>query len=157
MKLSLIHIFNFALYSEHAAKVELCLYDNRSRRETERIQLHEQTAFVWHCYVAGLQPGQLYGYRVHGPWDPARGLRFNPAKLLIDPYARAVSGQIDWELSLIHICPRDLPMTQLKCPFLEHYTRPAAFSRRLKKTGKQIPRGLKQLGMSRIKGVGRRT
>ena len=88
---------NFALYSEHAAKVELCLYDNRSRRETERIQLHEQTAFVWHCYVAGLQPGQLYGYRVHGPWDPARGLRFNPAKLLIDPYARAVSGQIDWE------------------------------------------------------------
>ena len=88
---------NFALYSEHAAKVELCLYDNRGRRETERIQLHEQTAFVWHCYVPGLQPGQLYGYRVHGPWDPARGLRFNPSKLLIDPYARAVSGQIDWE------------------------------------------------------------
>ncbi len=88
---------NFALYSEHAGKVELCLYDNRSRRETERIQVAEQTAFVWHCYVPGLQPGQLYGYRVHGPWDPARGLRFNPAKLLIDPYARAVSGQIDWE------------------------------------------------------------
>jgi glycogen operon protein len=88
---------NFALYSEHATKVELCLYDNRGRRETERIQLSEQTAFVSHAYVSDLQPGQLYGYRVHGPWDPAGGLRFNPAKLLIDPYARAISGQIDWE------------------------------------------------------------
>ncbi len=88
---------NFALYSENAAKVELCLCDNRGRRETERIQLHEQTAFIWHCYIPGLQPGQLYGYRVHGPWDPARGLRFNPAKLLIDPYAKAVSGHIDWQ------------------------------------------------------------
>ena len=88
---------NFALYSEHATKVELGLYDHRGRRETERIQLREQTAFVWHAYVPGLQPGQLYGYRVYGPWDPANGLRFNPAKLLIDPYARAISGQIDWE------------------------------------------------------------
>ena len=52
---------------------------------------------MWHAYVPGLQPGQLYGYRVYGPWDPANGLRFNPAKLLIDPYARAISGQIDWE------------------------------------------------------------
>ena len=57
---------NFALYSENATKVELCLYDGRSRRESERIQLPEQTAFVWHGYVPGLQPGQLYGYRVHG-------------------------------------------------------------------------------------------
>ena len=88
---------NFALYSEHATRVELCLFDNRARRETERVQLREQTAFVWHSYIPGLQPGQLYGYRVHGPWDPAHGLRFNPAKLLIDPYARAISGQIDWE------------------------------------------------------------
>ncbi len=88
---------NFALYSENATKVELCLYDNRSRRETERIQLAEQTAFVWHGYIPGLQPGQLYGYRVHGPWEPERGLRFNPAKLLIDPYAKAIAGQVDWE------------------------------------------------------------
>jgi glycogen operon protein len=76
---------NFALYSEHASKVELCLYDNRTRREVERIAVPEQTAFVWHCYIPGLPPGQLYGYRVHGPWDPTNGLRFNPAKLLVDP------------------------------------------------------------------------
>jgi isoamylase len=87
---------NFALYSEHATGVELCLYDNRTRKETARIPLAEQTAFVWHIYILGVQPGQLYGYRVHGPWDPANGLRFNPAKLLIDPYAKAISGQVDW-------------------------------------------------------------
>jgi len=87
---------NFALYSEHADKVELCLYDNRTKRESDRLLVREQTAFVWHCYIPGLQPGQLYGYRVYGPWDPNRGLRFNPAKLLIDPYARAIHGSIDW-------------------------------------------------------------
>ncbi len=87
---------NFALYSENASRVELCLYDSRSKRESERIQVREQTAFVWHCYLPGMQPGQLYGYRVHGPWEPLRGLRFNPAKLLIDPYARAICGSIDW-------------------------------------------------------------
>ncbi len=88
---------NFALYSENASKVELCLYDTRSRRETQRVELRDQTAFVWHAYLPGLEPGQLYGYRVHGPWDPAHGLRFNPAKLLIDPYAKAISGRVDWQ------------------------------------------------------------
>ena len=88
---------NFALYSENATRVELCFYDSRGRRETGRVQLREQTAFVWHAYIPGLQPGQLYGYRVHGPWEPARGLRFNPAKLLIDPYAKAIAGRIDWQ------------------------------------------------------------
>jgi len=88
---------NFAIYSEHATRIELCLYDSRTKRETERIQVTEHTAFVWHCYIPGLQPGQLYGYRVNGPWDPAHGLRFNPAKLLIDPYARAISGSVDWD------------------------------------------------------------
>jgi len=87
---------NFSLYSENANKVDLCLYDNRGRREIERIQLAEQTAFIWHGYVPSLQPGQLYGYRVHGPWEPARGLRFNAAKLLIDPYAKAIAGRVDW-------------------------------------------------------------
>jgi len=87
---------NFALYSEHATGVELCLYDARTRKETARIPLAEQTAFIWHIYIPSLQPGQLYGYRVHGPWEPARGLRFNPAKLLIDPYAKAISGRVDW-------------------------------------------------------------
>ena len=88
---------NFALYSENATKVEVCFYDSRGRRETGRVRLREQTAFVWHAYIPGLQPGQLYGYRVHGPWEPARGLRFNPAKLLIDPYAKAIAGRIDWQ------------------------------------------------------------
>ena len=87
---------NFAVYSEHATRVDLCLYDARGRRETDRIRLPEQTAFVWHGYISGLQPGQLYGFRVHGPWEPARGLRFNPAKLLTDPYAQAIVGRVDW-------------------------------------------------------------
>ena len=83
---------NFALYSENATRVELCLFDHRLKRERERIDVRENTAFVWHCYVPGVQPGQQYGYRVHGPFEPARGLRFNPAKLLVDPYAKAVTG-----------------------------------------------------------------
>ena len=88
---------NFALYSENAVKVELCFYDSRGRRETSRVVLPEQTAFVWHAYIPGLEPGQQYGYRVYGPWDPTRGLRFNPAKLLIDPYAKAIAGRVDWQ------------------------------------------------------------
>ena len=87
---------NFAIYSENAESIELCLYDNRSNEETERIRMPEVTAFVHHCYIPGLQPGQLYGYRVSGPWDPANGHRFNPAKLLIDPYAQAIKGRVDW-------------------------------------------------------------
>jgi glycogen operon protein len=87
---------NFALFSEHATKVELCLFDNRTRQQTERIELREITAFVRHGYLQGIQPGQLYGYRVYGPWDPVNGYRFNPAKLLIDPQAQAVCGGIDW-------------------------------------------------------------
>ena len=87
---------NFALYSENATAVEVCLFDNRSKTESERIRIGETTAFVWHCYVPGLLPGQLYGYRVSGPYEPEKGLRFNPAKLLIDPYAQAVCGTVDW-------------------------------------------------------------
>ncbi len=88
---------NFAVYSENATHVDLCLYDNRSKQEIERVHVKETTAFVWHCYLPGLNPGQLYGYRVHGPWDPQNGHRFNPHKLLIDPYAQAITGQVDWE------------------------------------------------------------
>jgi isoamylase len=87
---------NFAVYSENATRIELCLYDNRSGEESERIEMAETTAFVRHCYIPGLQAGQLYGFRVHGLWDPANGFRFNPAKLLIDPYAQAIKGRIDW-------------------------------------------------------------
>ncbi|MCC6383074.1 MAG: glycogen debranching protein GlgX [Dehalococcoidia bacterium] len=88
---------NFALFSEHAERVDLCLFDQaHGASETARITLREQTDFVWHVYLPDARPGQLYGYRVFGPFDPARGMRFNPAKLLLDPYARAISGAVDW-------------------------------------------------------------
>ena len=88
---------NFALFSEHATRVELCLYDARDpQKEWARFDLPEKTGFVWHGYLRGLRPGLLYGYRVHGPYQPERGMRFNPNKLLIDPYAKALSGQVDW-------------------------------------------------------------
>jgi glycogen operon protein len=75
---------NFAIYSENATAVELCLF-NADGKQTEQILLRETTAFIWHGYIPGLQAGQLYGYRVHGPWDPQNGFRFNPAKLVTDP------------------------------------------------------------------------
>jgi isoamylase len=84
---------NFALFSENASAVELCLFDAGAGEE--RIRIPERTDHVWHAYLPGVGPGQRYGYRVHGPWDPAAGHRFNPAKLLLDPYARAVDGPID--------------------------------------------------------------
>lgn len=87
---------NFALFSEHAEKVELCLFDTRGRRETDRIEMQEQTDLVWHCYLPGAKPGLLYGYRVHGPYQPQRGHRFNPNKLLLDPYAKAMVGRLRW-------------------------------------------------------------
>jgi isoamylase len=85
---------NFALFSENAARVELCLFDAEDR-ET-RIELTEREAFNWHCYIPGIGPGQRYGYRVYGDYDPATGHRFNPHKLLIDPYAKAIEGPVDW-------------------------------------------------------------
>src|SRR5712691_9286150 len=86
---------NFALFSEHATAVDLCLFDGGERaREIDRIRLTEQTDQVWHVYLPEARPGQRYGYRVYGPYDPAAGHRFNPAKLLLDPYARAISGQL---------------------------------------------------------------
>ena len=87
---------NFALYSRHAEKVELCLFDEQGKRETGRIALRERTDFVWHGYLPTVRPGQLYGYRVHGPYAPDKGHRFNPNKLLIDPYARSIVGRIQW-------------------------------------------------------------
>ncbi|MGF1640168.1 MAG: glycogen debranching protein GlgX [Rhodospirillales bacterium] len=85
---------NFALFSEHAEKVELCLFDAKGRQEVERIALPEYTDRIWHGYIVGMQPNQLYGYRVHGPYDPHNGHRFNPNKLLLDPYARAIEGSL---------------------------------------------------------------
>ncbi|MDP9430851.1 MAG: glycogen debranching protein GlgX [Actinomycetota bacterium] len=89
---------NFAIFSEVAEKVELCLFDDDGNEE--RIRLPEMDGYVWHAFLPGVQPGQRYGYRVHGPYDPGRGLRCNPNKLLLDPYAKAVDGSIDWDESV---------------------------------------------------------
>ena len=87
---------NFALFSAHAQKVELCLFDSQGRRELERIELPERTEDVWHGYLNDVSPGQLYGYRVHGPYEPEHGHRFNANKLLLDPYARRLAGRLVW-------------------------------------------------------------
>ena len=89
---------NFSLFSEVADRVELCLFDS-SGTET-RIDLPEVTALCWHAFLPGIGPGQLYGFRVHGPWDPAAGHRCNPAKLLLDPYAKAIQGQVQWNKAM---------------------------------------------------------
>ena len=87
---------NFAIFSEHAQKIELCLFDKSGRRELHRINMSEQTDQVRHCYLPEARPELLYGYRVHGPYEPAKGLRFNPHKLLLDPYAKQIAGDIKW-------------------------------------------------------------
>jgi glycogen operon protein len=88
---------NFALFSENADAVELCLFDDaEDEKESLRIELRDRTDLIWHCHLPDVRPGQLYGYRVHGPYDPRRGHRFNPSKLLIDPYAKALTGNVVW-------------------------------------------------------------
>jgi len=88
---------NFALYSENAEAVELCFFDAPGAAQASRvIRLAQRTRNTWHAYIPGCPPGQLYGYRVYGRYDPWVGLRFNPSKLLIDPYAKALSGAVDW-------------------------------------------------------------
>jgi glycogen operon protein len=90
---------NFALYSEHGTACFLCLYDE-ANNETECVELKEKTAFVFHGFLPGIKPGQRYGYRVDGPWLPNDGYRFNKAKLLVDPYAEAICGQLEWQSTL---------------------------------------------------------
>jgi len=87
---------NFSIYSEDATGVELCLFDDPESGVCRTIAIRESTGHVWHCYVPGIRPGQYYGFRIHGPYNPEQGLRFNPAKLLIDPYAKALAGSVDW-------------------------------------------------------------
>src|SRR5262249_43427611 len=87
---------NFSLFSANAAKVELCIFDPSGRHELQRIPLRERTAEIWHSYLPEARPGLLYGYRVHGPYDPQRGHRFNPNKLLIEPYAKHLQGTMAW-------------------------------------------------------------
>jgi glycogen operon protein len=91
---------NFALFSANATRVELCLFEPSGRREIARIPLPQRTDQVWHGYIEGVRPGQLYGYRVHGPYEPRHGHRFNPHKLLIDPYAGLLQGRIRWHDAL---------------------------------------------------------
>ncbi len=92
---------NFALYSENATAVELCLFDStKDKTESARIRVREVSHYVWHVYIPDLSPGQLYGYRVYGPYDPVNSHRFNPNKLLIDPYAKAIAGTIQWHDSI---------------------------------------------------------
>lgn len=92
---------NFALFSEHASKVELCLFDSaNAKSESQRITLQESTDLVWHAYLTDVMPGQLYGYRVHGPYEPANGHRFNSNKVLLDPYAKLVGRQPKWDDSV---------------------------------------------------------
>ena len=86
---------NFAIYSENATAVELILFERVAGPPVETIRLNEVTGFVWHCYLPGVKPDQLYEYRVHGPFEPENGHRFNPAKLLIDPYAKAIAGKVE--------------------------------------------------------------
>lgn len=98
---------NFALFSAHADRVELCLFDASGAEELERITLPEYTNEIWHGYLPGVGPGQLYGYRVHGPYEPERGHRFNANKLLLDPYARQIAGEVKWSAALCGYDPDD--------------------------------------------------
>lgn len=85
---------NFSRFSETATRVKLCLFDESGGER--RIDIRHRTSLQWHVYLPGVGPGQRYGYRVQGPYEPGQGLRFNPAKLLIDPYAKAIDGTVDW-------------------------------------------------------------
>src|ERR1700712_2245210 len=87
---------NFAVFSAHASRVELCLFDPAGRREIARVDLPDCTDEVFHGYIEGARPGLVYGYRVHGPYQPEQGHRFNPHKLLLDPYATKTIGAVHW-------------------------------------------------------------
>ena len=91
---------NFAVFSAHATKVEICIFDSVGEREVERIELPEYTNQIWHGYLPDVHPGTPYGYRVHGPYEPEAGHRFNPNKLLLDPYAYAHMGELKWNPAL---------------------------------------------------------
>ena len=106
---------NFALFSENARAVELCLFEGaRAVEESHRIWIEERTDQVWHLYLPEVRPGQHYGYRVHGPYEPEAGHRFNPAKLLLDPYAKAIAGTIQWSDEMFGYRLGD-PRTDLSC------------------------------------------
>jgi isoamylase len=97
---------NFSIFSEHATGIGLCLFDSpEARSESTRIPLAEQTDMVWHCYLHGIRPGQLYGYRVYGAWNLQEGHRFNPAKVILDPYAKGIGRLTQWDDTLFGYKP----------------------------------------------------
>jgi isoamylase len=97
---------NFSIFSQYATAVELCLFDSpEDKTESERIRMTERAGHIWHMYIPGIGPGQLYGYRAHGPYEPENGHRFNPNKLLIDPNVKAVAGTIAWNDALFGYQP----------------------------------------------------
>ena len=128
---------NFSIFSEVAERVDLCLFDDDGTETA--VRLPERTAFCWHGYVPGLRPGQRYGYRVHGPWKPVEGLRCNPSKLLLDPYARAIVGAVEHTPAIFgHVIARDgsataEPNAEDSAPFVPRSVvidpKPAAVSR----------------------------
>jgi len=95
---------NFAIFSQDATRVDLCLFDTDGQ-QIDCISLRERTAFVWHGFIRDIRPGQLYGYRIEGPWEPEKGHRFNYNKLLVDPYTKAISGEVNWKAPIF---PYDL-------------------------------------------------
>jgi isoamylase len=105
---------NFTLFSENATKVELCRFDEPDGDKFSCIPLREYTDQVWHVYLPGIRPGQLYGYRVYSPYEPDEGHRFNHAKLLLDPYAKAISGDIKWSDALFGYTIGDSNADQLR-------------------------------------------
>src|SRR5689334_6888252 len=115
---------NFAIFAENATEVELCLFKSaQAKKEYKKISLWERSHQVWHVYIPGLKPGQLYGYRIHGAYDPSNGHRYNPNKLLIDPYAKAIGGKIEWDDSLfgydVNSAEKDLSYSETdSAPFL---------------------------------------
>ena len=106
---------NFALFSENAEAVDLCLFDtDYGAPEVARIRLREHTDNVWHARLPEARPGLRYGYRVYGPWNPAAGERFNPHQLLIDPYAKAITGSVEWSDAMFAYPPGPNPDADLE-------------------------------------------
>ena len=99
---------NFALFSAHAEKVELCIFDSTGKKEVARYLLPEKNHDIWHGYIPGLTPGTVYGYRVYGPYNPLAGHRFNHHKLLIDPYAKQLVGKFTWDDAHFGYCKDDI-------------------------------------------------
>ena len=138
---------NFALFSAHATRVELCLFEDEGERETARIELPEFTDEIWHGYVPDVHPGSIYGYRVHGPYEPGNGHRFNPNKLVLDPYARGHFDDLTWNPAVFGYQLESGP------PSTSATARPScpnALLSTLISTGKASPSGEPSLGSIRL-------